>query len=453
MLYFEMLKRKGAQSRLLVLGALVGLAALMASVMVVPTQAAYAQSENEESRSNQATRRIPAMSEQVFNQLAKASEHMELKEYAKAKELLERLLERRRLNGNERGQVHNVLAALAFSQEKNKEMIFHLEKVLAEGDQINEGLEIQTLYTLAQLYFVDEIYPKALEYMELWLAKQQTPSPQPRIFIAQIYFQMEDYREAVNHTEAAIEIARTANLEIKENWWAMLRYFYYEIENIPKVIEILKILVRDFPNPDYWVQLCGMYGEQEMEDTFMSCMETAHVGGFLDNESMLRNYQGLLMNAGVPYRAAKYLQQAMDEGLVDDENEQNLIALAQAYQFAQEQSEAIKVFEAAAEISEKGTTYEQLSQLYYERDEFEKCIDASDNAHEKGGVRQETALLMTKGMCLFNLERFSQARDAFAEMRRIARREDKDSDEQVAAQWITHLDRERQRRDTLQARR
>ena len=68
-------------------------------------------------------------------------------------------------------------------------------------------------------------------------------------------------------------------------------------------------------------------------------------------------------------------------------------------------------------------------------------------------MRQETALLMTKGMCLFNLERFSQARDAFAEMRRIARREDKDSAEQVAAHWITYLDRERKRRDTLQARR
>ena len=443
------LRFKSLCSGILVLGALL---ALVVGFAMAPGQNVYGQSETEE-RPKQVTRRIPAMSEQVFNQLAEAQEHIDLKDYAKATQALERLLERRRLNGNERGQVHNVLAYVAMAEEKYTDMIFHLEKVLAEGDQITEGLEIQTLYTLAQLHFVEENYNKALEFMELWIAKEQKPSPQPRIFIAQIYFQMEDFREAVNQTESAIEIARTNGAEIKENWWSMLRYFYYELENIPKVLEILKILVEDFPKREYWIQLCGMYGEQDMENSMLNCMETAHVGGFLDNESLLRNYQGLLMNAGVPMRAAMHLQEAIDQGLVDDQDEQNLISLAQSYQFAQEQDDAITAFEAAAELSEKGTTYEELAQLYFERDEFDKCILAADKATEKGELRQPAGLLMVKGMCLFNLDRLAQARVAFAQMRRVARREDDEADEHVASQWITYLDKEKQRRDLLQARR
>lgn len=445
------LKRNALTSWLVMLGVLAVTLALTAGVAVMPLQSLYAQSE-EEDRPRQATRRVPAMSEQVFNQLSEAQEHMDNKEYGKAEDLLKKLLERRRLNGNERGQVHNVLAFVAMEKKNNKDMIYHLEQVLAEGDQITEGLEVQTLYTLAQLYFVEEDYDESLEYMQAWLAKEQNPSPAPRVFLAQIYFQMENYREAVKYVESAIEIARSTNGEIKENWWAMLRYFYYELENIPKVIEILKILVRDFPKSDYWVQLCGMYGDQDMEKEMLYCMETAHVGEHLDSESLIRTFQGLLMNAGAPYRSAKYLQEAIDAGIVDDEKEQNLIALAQSYQFAQEQDEAIKAFEAAAEISDKGTTYEQLSQLYFERDEFDKCINAVEKAFDKGGVRQESALHYAKGLCLFNLERLSQSRDAFTEMRRIARREGKDSDEKVASQWIAYIDKERQRRDTLKAR-
>lgn len=451
LLNFELSRRGGRATRRVVLSVLAGAIALGAGVAVVPVQHLYAQSE-EEDRSRQATRRVPAMSEQVFNQLSEAQEHMDNKEYDKAESLLNRLLERRRLNGNERGQVHNVLAFVALERKNNKDMIYHLELVLAEGDQITQGLEVQTLYTLAQLYFVEENYVKSLEYMQGWLAKEQNPSPSPRVFLAQIYFQMEEYREAVKHIESAIEIARAANTEIKENWWAMLRYFYYELENMPKVIEILKILVRDFPKGDYWVQLCGMYGNEDMEQEMLYCMETAHVGNFLDSESLMRTYQGLLMNAGAPYRSAKYLQEAIDAGIVDDQEEKNMIALAQSYQFAQEQDEAIKAFEAAAKLSDKGTTYEQLSQLYFERDEFDKCIDAVEKAFDKGSVRQESALYFSKGVCLFNLDRLTQSREAFTEMRRIARRDGKDSDERVAGQWIGYIDKERQRRDTLRAR-
>lgn len=432
------------------LGIFLGMAGCLATG-IAPLQQAYAQQSDEEERPRQATRRIPAMSEQVFNQLAEAQEFIEAQEFAQAKDHLNKLLERRRLNGNERGQIYHLLAFVALEQEDNQAALRNLELVLNEGDQITEGLETSVLYTLAQLHYLEENYSRALEFMNRWLAKQTNPSPQPHVFIGQVYFQMENIPKAVEHIEKAIEIAKASDLEVKENWWAMLRYFYYELENLPKAIDILKILVRDFPKQDYWIQLCGMYSELEREDTMLGCFEAAHLGGHLDRESLMRNYAGLLLNAGAHYRAAKYFQEAIDAEIVP-KSEQNFIMVGQANQFAQEHDAAIEAFESAASLSEKGATYEQLSQLYFERDEYQKCTDAADLASEKGDLRREGALLLVKGMCLYNLDRLTQARTAFVDSRRISRRQDMTSDEHTAGQWIAYIDKEKQRRDTLSAR-
>ena len=418
---------------------------------LLPFEGAFAQSDQEEQRPRQPTRRIPAMSKQVFNQLAEAQEMVELKDYAGAREHLLKVLDRRRLNGNERAQVHNLLAYVALEQEDNRTGITHLESVLAEGDQITEGLEVNTLYTLAQLFFVEEQYDKSLEYMKRRMAKEVNPSPRQLVFLAQIYYQKGDIPSAIIEIERAIEVAQASNMEVKESWWAMLRFFYYDQKNIAKAVEILKILVRDFPKQDYWIQLCGMYSELEQEDMVMACFETAHVGGHLDRESLMRNYAGLLLNAGAPYRAAKYFRQAMDTKVVPA-TEENLTTLAQGYQFSQEHDDAIGAFESAAELSEKGNTYEALSQLYFERDDYEKCVNAADSAVRKGGVRREGSLMIVKGLCLYNLDKLSEARTAFVDARRISRRGRDEADEHTASQWVRYIDKEKDRRDALSRR-
>lgn len=416
-----------------------------------PLQVSHAQQSEEEEKPQRATRRIPAMSEQVFNQLSEAQELIEAKDFGSAKEHLEKLVDRRRLNGNERGQIYNLLAFIALEQEDNAAAIRNLELVLNEGDQITEGLETSVLYTLAQLHYLEENFTRSLEFMDRWLVKQTNPSPQPYVFIGQVYFQMENFSKAVENIERAIEIAKATGVDIKENWWAMLRYFYYELKNLPKSIEILKILVRDFPKKDYWIQLCGMYSELDMDDKVLACFEAAHIGYHLDRESLMRTYAGLLLNENAPYRAAKYFHEAMEAGLVE-ESEQNYILKGQAYQFAQEHEAAIESLESAAELSEKGRTYEQLSQLYFERDQFQKCVDAADLAREKGDLRREGALLLAKAMCLYNLDRLTQARATFVESRRISRLQDMESDEHTASLWIGYIDKEKKRRDTLSQR-
>ena len=94
-------------------------------------------------------------------------------------------------------------------------------------------METTTLYTLAQLSFVEEQYTDALNYMETWITKANNPGPDPRIFMGQVYYQMKDYDKAIVQMELGIDIAKERNMDIKENWWQLINFLYFEKENWP----------------------------------------------------------------------------------------------------------------------------------------------------------------------------------------------------------------------------
>ncbi|MCH2336496.1 MAG: hypothetical protein MK316_04460 [Pseudomonadales bacterium] len=406
-----------------------------------------------EERKRRKARRVPNISEMTFRRLAQAQELMDLKEYDAALEVLIEMEKRsRRYNGNELGQVYSMFAFIMFSKEDNPRTIQYYEKVLEQGDDITEGLEHGTMFSLAQLYFVEEEYQRSLDMMNRWLIKKadfgEDPGPNPRYFMGQVYYAMKDYPGATKQIELAITMAEERNmLPIKENWWQLLRFLYFEQDNWDRVLEILHVLVRDYPKRDYWVQLAGIYGQEGYEREQVLAMEVAHAGGYLDRERDVLNYGGLLMQEEVPYRAAKWMQVGFDEELVEA-TAKNLQSLGQAYQIAQDVDDAIPILEGAGKLSDDGEIFSRLSQLYLEKDEYKKCTDAADSALEKG-VDREYNTEIVLGMCLFNRDRLTQARKTFVTARRHARADKNESVERICNQWITYIDRDRIRRDEL----
>jgi tetratricopeptide (TPR) repeat protein len=409
--------------------------------------------EEEEKPRN--TRRVPTMSEQTFKRLAEAQELIDAKDYQGALQVLDDMIDRsRRLNGNEVGQVHNMRGFVYFTLENYDQAIKEYETVIAQGEEIPEGLETTTLYTLAQLSFVAERYQQALDYMETWLSKATNPGADPHIFMGQVYYQMQDYPSAIGQIETGIRIAKERDLTVRENWWSLLNYLYYEQENWPKVLEILEILVRDFPKRDYWVRLAGVHGQEGNEKEQVYAMESAYAGGFLTGEKDLLNFAGLLMQDQVPYRAALVLEKGFEDKIIE-RDAKNLQALGQAWQLAQEVQKAIPVFEEAGRKSDDGRIYERLAQLYLDSDQFDACVRASDNALDKGGLRSVQQAHIVKGMCQFNedqnsIPNLNVARRSFVNCRNEARREDDTSNQRVCQQWITYIDRETTRLEQLQ---
>ena len=294
-----------------------------------------AQAAAAEEEKKQKTRRVPTMSENTFKKLGEAQAFIDEKQFDAAQKVLDDMLARSsRLNGNEIGQVYNMMGFIHFSKEDYDAALAAYEKVIAQGEQIPEGLETTTLYTLAQLSFVAERYQDALDYMETWITKASNPGADPHIFMGQVYYQMKNFPAAIDQIETGIQIAKERELTIKENWWALLNYLYYEQENWPKVLEILEILVRDFPKRDYWIRLAGIHGQQGNEQEQVWAMQAAYTAGFLDRERDLMNFAGLLMQEQVPYRAAMVLSAGFEEEMIE-RSASNLQGLGSAWQLAQ----------------------------------------------------------------------------------------------------------------------
>ena len=443
-----MKKAVALATRWLVVATIVGVGSMTVESVVGfdPTEA-----NAQENARKKKPRRVPNMTETTFKKLAEIQELMDADDndgaILVAKEMLERS---RRYNGNELAQVHNMLAVLYYGKEDNPNTIFHYEQILAQVPDITEGMETSTIYNLAQLYFVEEEFDKSLEYIEKWITLAENPDPKAYYFMGQVYYQMQDYPQAIETIELAIQIAQDRSLDIRENWWSLLRFLYFELENWDRVVDILEILVKEFPKRAYWLQLAGVYGQEDMEDKQLQAFEAAHVAGFLETENDLMTYGGILLQNENPWRASRYMQEAVDAGIIEP-SAKNLQQLGQAYQLAQEVDDAITVFEAAGKLSDDGNIYDRLSALYLEKDRFFECEQAAKQAIDKGGLRKLYNTEIVLGMCQFNQDKFTDARKTFVDARKRTRDLKERAAERQCQQWIAYIDNTVRRNQQLEA--
>ena len=399
----------------------------------------------------QKTRRVPSLSEAVYKKLGEGQEAIDAKDLVGAEEIIKKALERsRRYNENEIANLHNMLGYIYYLKEDYNGALREYKIVVSQGEKIPEGLETTTLYTVAQLSYVQEKYDDALRYMEIWISKAQNPSSAPRFFMATVYYQMKEYDKAINQMRLGIQIAEERGTFVKEQQWSLLTFLYFEKEDWPNVIETLKVLVEKFPKREHWVRLAGVYGQEGFEKEQMYSLEAAYTAGFLEKKTDFTNLAGLLMQEEVPYRAAKVLVAGFKAEAIEEDTA-NLQALGQAWQLSQEVDNAIEAYEGAAKLSEDGKIYERLSYLYLEDDQFDRCIDSASGALDKGGLRKAQSVYIVKGMCQYNLDKLTAARDSFVQCRRVARREEDKANQRVCGQWITFIDRESARLKQLAA--
>ena len=405
----------------------------------------------EKSEKKQKTRRVPSLSESVYKKLGEGQEAIDAKDYNLAQEIIQGALDRsRRYNENEIANLHNMLGYIYYLKDDYNGAIREYKIVVNQGEKIPEGLEVTTLYTLAQLSYVQENYDDALYYMEVWITKATNPSSAPRFFLATVYYQMKDYDKAVEQMELGVQIAQERNTTITEQNWSLLTFLYFEKEDWTNVIRVLKILVEEFPKREHWIRLAGVYGQEGFEKEQLYTLEAAYTADFLEKQTDFTNLAGLLMQEEVPYRAAKVLEDGLNRKAVE-RDAKNLQSLGQAWQLAKEVDKAIPVFEEAAGLADDGKIYERLSYLYLESDQYDKCVDSATGALDKGGLRKDQSVYIVKGMCLFNQNKLTPARTAFVSCRRVARQDKDTANQRICGQWITFIDRESKRQAQLAA--
>ncbi|MEX2496278.1 MAG: tetratricopeptide repeat protein [Woeseia sp.] len=400
------------------------LALVLAAGLILASASVYAQ---EDERPEQKTKEAQAVSKEVYDKIQQAQEQVDANDYQAALRTLD-ALRRGKLTEYELSNVLNYIGFVYYNMEEVGRAIETYEELL-RIPSLEEQMKKQTLYTMAQLSTMQEEYREALRYLDQWFAMESNPPPEPYILYAQNLYQVDRYGDMIEPIERAMEIARSRDVPIKEDWYVLLNFAYFQQENYAMVRDIHKILLQNWPKKRYWFTLAGAYTELGEDQNLVAAYDAAHTQGLLTTESELVTMAQLYMQQEVPYKAAQLLETELERGRVE-KNEKNYRLLSQAWSLAMEDEKAIPALEQAARRSDDGEMYVRLANSHLNLGQYRECADAAREGLQAGDLKSPDNAQISLGMCLYNLGEYEQAINAFTAAAKTER------SRRVSRQWI-----------------
>lgn len=387
-------------------------------------------------------RRTPAMRQNIHKRFSRIRELADDGKLEKAFEALDDLGDGN-LNSYERAMRWNLDAFLHHQNDDRDAMARAYQKLL-EQPELPLSLEQDTLYSLARVEMIRENYDEALDALGKWFELKDEPGAESYAIKAQLHYQKQDWDQALGAIDQAIEMKRSGDDEVRENWYLLKRGIHYQQDDYEGLRDVLEILVRDFTKKSYLNQLAAVYGELGNRSEQLAVREAAYEKGYLDKESELVGLAQLLASQDNPYKAARVMEQGISEEIIEP-TFTNLKRLGDNYLMAKEYDEALEAFDRAAPRSEDGEIHLRMAQVSADLGDWEKAAASAARAIERGGFDDVGRAHVVRGLALFNKDRLGEALEAFAAAKGF------EDTENVAKQWHDYVNREQERRQELEA--
>ena len=391
----------------------------------------------------QKTKRVPALREKVYSQLARAQKLADDGDAKAGLEALDSIQERSSsMNSYEIAMMHNFYGFIYYNENDLDKAIASFEKVVNE-DAIPETLRVSTTFSLAQLAMANSDYEKVIKYLAQWDVINDKPKTDAYYVLkSQAYYQLKDYQKGIENINLAIAEADSKGEMPKENWLILQRAMYYSLNQSDKVVEVLERLVKLYNKPEYWVQLGGMYGETGAEKKQLAILEAAYQQGFMKSKSDLRQLSQVYLYNGLAFKAAKVMSKAMQDG-VAEKSAKNYAFVAEAMVQAKEDEKSLQYFAKAADLVTHGQYDQRIAEVSINLEKYEEAADAARKALDKGGLEFESNVYVALGMAQYNLQNFDASILAFEQAEKHKK------SQRLAEQWIKYVKREKVHAETL----
>lgn len=389
------------------------------------------------------TKRVQAMSPAFAKKFQKIDEAAQAGNLPEMKVGLDEITQDMdRYSEYEQATTWNYLAYYYYEVEDLKAALNAYQKVVSFYEYLTDAFVARTLYSIAQLHYLQEDYRKAIDAMYEWMDVTENVTPESKMLLCQAHYQVGEFDQSLRWVEEAIADYQSEGKVPKENWWRIQRAIYYDKKNMPKVAEILETMVVYYPKARYWRQLGGIYSELGRDLDTLVAYDVLHIQNLLEKDMHLRNLAHMYLGAEVPYKAAQIIEWGMKKGYIE-ESVKDLKMLAEALYQANEVKRSIPIMERAAKMSDDGVLMERLAGMYYNDDQYKEAIDAANEARRKGGLKRPGGNYMYEGMALASLERYSEAEKVF---RKAAEYE---KSKKAAQGWIKYVQNEKRRLDEI----
>jgi tetratricopeptide (TPR) repeat protein len=402
---------------------------------------ASAQSGKADKNDKTKTKQAQAVSKEVYDRITKAQEMVDADNFSAALKTLNHLYNPDKLTEYEQANVLNYIGFVYYNMDDYPSAIRTYNKLLAIPS-LEPQLAKQTTFTLSQLLTMEEKYSQALTTLDKWFIMETNPAPEPFILKAQLFYHLGRFQAMVEPIENAMRVARERDKPVKENWYGLLNFAYYQQENYTKVRDIQKILLQSWPKKRYWKSLAGAFTELGQDEKLIYAYDAAFTQGMLEKETEFVTMAQLFMQAEVPYNAAKLLEEKMAAGILT-KNEKHYRLLSQAWTLSMEDEKSIPALKAAAALAEHGELDARLANAYLNTGKYGSCAMSAGAALRKGNLKSPDYAHISLGMCLYNQQKYTAAKKAFEEAAETPR------SRRTSGQWIRVIRAEVQRNEQI----
>ena len=370
-----------------------------------------------------------ALSSHAYKQLTRVQQQMEQGDYNDALAALNSMLGNGGQSGYEEAVVQQMLGYVQIGREAYPAAITAFERSLAL-QQLPEATGQRMRYNLAQLYLARGQADKAITILESWFGKETSPPAQAHVVFAQALAQERRYREAIPHLQQANRLSDEPHAE----WYEALLAMHYELKSYRDCVPLLRKMIRLFPQyARYWKQLAGVYMALNEQDAALAALELAFRQGALENEQSLLQLAQLYLSRGVPYKAARLLEQQIEAGRIRNTASQREM-LAHAWSNARERQQAIHAQERAMQDNATPALRLQLAQWYVEAENWQAVTDVLAPLGRKENNYTHAQAWMLLGIARFELGQTDSAREAFRQAQAFPKTS------QPAQQWLDFID-------------
>lgn len=345
--------------------------------------------------------------------------------------LIKDVLNSRRTQDYERASMLQFYSQIHYERGDTKSAIKVLEEMLEYGSTLKELREHQVTYNVTQLNYAEGNYDKSLEYLKKWQDMNELVCHKIRtnedVFIAQIYFQKQDYANVLKHMYSAVESAEAdPEVDVRENWYAMIASAHYNLQEMEKYRDVVEIMTVKYGKPEYYKRLAGVHSELGDEKTFYTLYEAIYEMGWMDdNATEIKTVAQIQFAQNSNIKAAWILENAMAEGRMERDID-NMRLLGQAYMASTEYEKAVAPMAFVAKETQDAQTYFDLATIELANNNMTNAVKFYDEAirlfNKVKGKKRETAKIIRakigKGAALSDLKQIENACKVFQDVGR-----------------------------------
>lgn len=414
------------------------------------------------------TRKLPGISESTMKRLAVVTEFASpdttknpdaKPDFPKALRELQKMERacKDKCNKYELSQIYRFYAFVHYSLDNYPKSIEAYKKVVAQSPEIPIAVELEALNSLAQLTYSLDRYDEALRYLSAWMELSTIVGAEKFFLRGTIYYAKNDKRRAIDDVNKAVSMIEANGKVAKEQWYGLQRALYLEREDYKTAKAILEKLIRHYPKHQYWTQFANINGLLGRERDQLHALDAVYVMGGLEKRQDIVNTAYLYLGEDVPYKAARVLEQGMQDEKVE-RNVKYLKVLAAAWRAARQPKKAIAVLNEAAKVAvkedaanrndkkyrvEEGNIHAELVGLYAAIDDAKSAVEAGKKAIRVGNLKRACDVHTNMGIAYVDLKQYKSAINAFEKAR-----EDKQC-RAIVNNWIRYAQNEQKQKEEL----